>query len=121
MSQSSFPLYSSLKQKSETDNLTLSYEDQMNICNSINKDLDAEGVEVLYALIKYYSILEDKLPHDAIPYKPKINKGGVKFDISAMPHKLACMIKYFMDLHTQKIQKMSLMYWQIIHRKLILL
>lgn len=103
MNPVSFPLYSSLKQKSESENLTFNYEDQLNICASINKDLDANGTEVLYALIKFYSILEDKYPHDTVPYKPKINKGGIKFDISLMPHKLINIIKTFLELHNQKM------------------
>lgn len=103
MNPVSFPLYSSLKQKSEQDNCSFTYEEQLSICADINKDLDANGTEVLYALIKYYSILEDKLPHDTVPYKPKINKGGIKFDISLMPNKLINIIKTFIELHNQKM------------------
>jgi len=98
----SFPLYHTIKQRAENRSL-LTYDEQMELCDSLNKNLDQEGSELLYVLIKYYSILENHYPQDTLPYKPKVNKGGIKFDLSAMPSGLVKMIQTFLELHEAKI------------------
>lgn len=100
----SFPLYHTIKQKAELLSM-LSYEEQMELCELLNKNLDHEGSELLYVLIKYYSILENRYPHDILPYKSKINKGGMKFDLSVMPSDLVKMIKIFVELHETKMKE----------------
>jgi hypothetical protein len=100
----SFPLYHTIKQRAESRSI-LSYEEQMELCESLSKNLDHEGSELLYVLIKYYSILENRYPQDTLPYKPKVNKGGIKFDLSSMPSGLVKMIKTFFELHEAKMME----------------
>lgn len=100
-----FPLYYSLKQRNENKNEKLSYDDMLSVCSTINQEIDEEGLEYIYAIIRYYSLLEDNFNFDSIPYKPKINKNGLKYDLSSLPSKLALMIKDFVDLHTSKLNE----------------
>jgi hypothetical protein len=100
-----FPLYFSLKQKCENNVKTLSYEDQMELCSIINKELDEEAAELIFAIIRYYSIIEENISFDSIPYKPKVNKNGLKFDLTVLPQKLIWMIKNFVEMHHQKLQE----------------
>lgn len=102
-----FPLYNTLKQKCENLEAKIyTYEEQIELCNLINKNLDHQGYELLYIIIKYFSIYEDKLGSDMIPpYKPKLNKSGIKYDMSCIPNKLIQIIDQFIQLHLEKINE----------------
>lgn len=100
-----FPLYFSLKQKNENRNEKLSYDDMKNLCSIINNDIDQEGFEIIYAIIRYYSLIEDKISFDSIPYAPKVNKNGLKYDLTSLPNKLILMIQNFVEMHSNKINE----------------
>jgi len=106
MSVCDFPLYTNLVQKMESKTLTsLTQDEHTELCEKINKNMDQEGCELLYVIIRYYSILEDKLSKEELPYKPKINKTGLKFDLSSLPIRLVHMIKDFTDMHYEKLEE----------------
>jgi hypothetical protein len=82
---------------------TYTTEQKLELCNYINKELDHEGCEILYVIIKYFSIMEEKMAIETHPYKPKINKNSIKFDINLFPNKLVNMIDQFILLHNKKV------------------
>lgn len=100
-----FPLYYSLKTRNEKRNANLTYQEMMDLCSTISNNLDEEGIEFIYAIIRYYSLLEDNEDFDVVPYRPKINKNGLKYDMSCLPPKLTLMIKDFVDLHSTKLSE----------------
>jgi hypothetical protein len=103
MENTILPLFNSLKNKMENKILNLNDDDILKLSDIINKDLDKEGYELLYIIIRYYSILEDDLNINELPYKSKTNKGGIKFNLNYFPKKLIYIIYYFIELHTKKM------------------
>jgi predicted RNA-binding protein with PUA domain len=102
MLNTSFPLFNNLYNECSND-LLLTYDDQIELCNKI-KDIDDEGCEIIFALIKFYYISIDNGYIDNLPYKPKINKNGYKYELNNLPLKLINMIHKFLELHINKIE-----------------
>lgn len=98
-----FPLYDSIYQEVTNENEMLQ-EKKMNLCNEI-KELDKEGHELVYAIIRNYFLLHEKVVSDELPYSPKVIKHGLKFDTSIMPNRLLHMLDHFVKLHRMKIQE----------------
>jgi len=102
MTSSSFPLFHNLYNETANENL-LNYEHQMELCQKI-KEMDDEGCEIIFAIIKFYYISIDNGFIDHLPYKPKINKNGYKYELNNLPIKLINMIEKFVNLHNNKIE-----------------
>jgi hypothetical protein len=102
MENSIMPLYESLQLKTSCDS-SLDNEKLLEISDLITRLFDKEGFELLYMIIKYYSIIEDNLSINEIPYKPKIIKAGLKYDFNNFPNKLINMICSFVYLHIKKL------------------
>ena len=103
MEKTILPLFNSLKSNTSEDNTD--NEKLLKISELINKHFDKEGFELLYIIIKCYSMIEDNVHINEIPYKPKINKTGLKYDFNNLPNKLINMIHTFVYLHIKKLEE----------------
>jgi hypothetical protein len=99
-----FPLFDTLYQETEAVQTPLNYEEKMKMCEDI-KELDQEGYDLLYAIIRNFYLVKENGRFDSIPYSPKINKTGYKFDTTFFPPRLIIMIRYFVALHLEKLKE----------------
>lgn len=98
-----FPLFQALYK--ETDSIKdqiLTYEERLVLMEQI-KSLDKDGHEYLYALIRNYQLEVDDGYFDELPYDPKVNKTGYKFEMKKLPDRLLIILKHFVDLHLKKL------------------
>jgi hypothetical protein len=102
MNIQSFPLFNHLFNECNVDK-EFNYEEQMELCKKI-RDIDDEGCEIIFALIKFFYITIDNGFIDNLPYKPKVNKTGLKYDLNNLPSKLIHMIDKFVSLHISKLE-----------------
>lgn len=92
-----FPLYDHLKNEITSDvPLTVAQKDEM---VEKMKDLDEQGGSLVYALIRYFQIYEDKLNALEIPYGMKKIKQGHRFCIEDFPPMLQQLIFRFVNVH----------------------
>lgn len=100
-----FPLFNALYKETETmkDNI-VSYDDRLLLMEEI-KSLDKDGHEYLYALIRNYQLEIDKGDFNELPYDPKVNKTGYKFEMRKMPDRLIIILKHFVHLHLKKLME----------------
>ncbi len=98
-----FPLFQALLKETETikDN-DVSYEERLALMEDI-KSLDKDGHEYLYALIRNYQLEIDEGDFQTLPYEPKVNKTGYKFEMKKMPNRLIIILKHFVNLHLKKL------------------
>jgi hypothetical protein len=100
----SFPLYNVILSETENmNNVTVSDKEQL--CENI-KNMDAEGFELCYALIKCYSQQFHK-DNTSPPFHPKKSKIGYKFDIDDIPDRLICILLQFTNKHVEKLREDS--------------
>lgn len=105
---SSFPLFDTLHSETEGIHTPLTYDDKLRLCNDI-KEMDQEGYDLLYAIIRTYYLEKEKGIKDHIPYSPKVHKSGYKFDMTFFPPRLLIMIRRFVSLHKKKLSEEELM------------
>jgi len=106
MTLSVFPLFDTLFQETESVQTPLQYEEKMELCNQI-KDLDQEGFDLVYAIIRSFYLVKENGHYDFVPYSPKINKTGYKFDTTFLPPRLLLMVRRFVALHLNKLREES--------------
>jgi len=96
----SFPLYSTLKVNLSRKNLTIVQKNDF-----IRKvtTLDSEVHDLLYALIKCYFLEEDGGNSLSIPYKGKLKKDRIDFDLNDLPAELGQLLYKFINIHQQKL------------------
>jgi len=102
---SSFPLFNNLLNETNamSEYPNLSYDEQIDLCQQI-KEIDDEGCEIIFALIKFYYIIIDHGFIENLPYKPKVNKSGYKYELNSLPIQLIHIIQRFVQLHRSKIE-----------------
>jgi hypothetical protein len=88
-----FPLYTTLKTGIPTKDLTILQKNK--IVNKI-EEMDSEGHELIYALIKTFSNENEVIPC-------VINNDSITFDLEKMPTKLKQIIYKFILFHEKKI------------------
>ena len=98
-----FPLFHTLYQDTE-DAPPLSEDDQLKLIEDM-KLLDVEGNELVYAIIRNFSLEKDKGLFTKLPYQSKKIKKGLRFDMSQFPNRLQSMLRVFVDLHMKKIRE----------------
>ena len=100
---SNFPLYDNLIMEKSNDDLTLKQKEEF---VKITKNLDANGCELIYALIRTYQLenSEDKSTFK-IPYGGKFVKDDVKFDLNDLPNELKNMLYKFVLIHEKTIHE----------------
>lgn len=100
-----FPLFNALYKETEgIKNNNVSYEERLVLQDEI-KSLDKDGHEYLYALIRNYQLEIDNGDFHELPYDPKVNKTGYKFEMKKMPDRLIIILKHFVDLHRKKLME----------------
>jgi len=104
MAKSVFPLFDTIYQQTEPKQTPLTYDEKMQLCSDM-KQLDQEGFELVYAIIRNFYLAEENGQYDFIPYSPKIIKSGMKFDTTFLPPRLLIMIRHFVTLHVQRLDE----------------
>lgn len=101
---SKFPLYDSLYKEAEDTDLTAS---QKKSFISKIQNIDIDGYELLYALIRSYQVEVDGINTKFdIPYSGKyVNKNDIEFDLSIFPNKLKRILYKFIQVHIKKIDE----------------
>ena len=98
-----FPLFSTIFQETENDN-ELSVSQCSELCEKI-KNLDKEGNEILFALIRHYQLEIEDGSFNEMPFQCKQNKSGYKMNMSKFPNRLVNIINYFVTLHLNKLHE----------------
>lgn len=93
-----FPLYSHLKNEIEKADDPLSPTEKSVLIEKM-KDIDEQGSTLIYALIRYYQIYEEKENAMNVPYGMKKMKTGYRFCIEDLPPLLQNLLKRFVDIH----------------------
>lgn len=98
-----FPLYSHLRNEINEDrSLTNNQKDEL--VEKI-KELDDQGCSLVYALIRYYQIYEDRMDAMETPYGMKKQKPGYRFCLEDMPVLLQQLIYRFVNLHIETLRE----------------
>jgi hypothetical protein len=94
---SNFPLYDDLLKKSTNDELKSKQKDEF---MKIVKNIDSNGSELIYALIRTYQLenSEDKSTFK-LPYGGKFVKDDIKFDFNELPNELKNILYQFVLIH----------------------
>lgn len=102
-----FPLFDTIYKMTESmSSTTVEYEDRISLGEEI-KSLDKTAHEYIYAIIRTYQLEIDHDQFDHLPYTMKINKNGLKWEMSKMPTRLIQMIKKFVELHLKSLNESS--------------
>ena len=108
----SFPLYNTLETRiaqktTEPDNDT----NPVNVVKSADfikgvQSLDQDGLNKIYALIRYYDQLHNT-ERTEIPFKGKIIDGELTFDLENIPIKLQNILYEFILLHLEHMKRIK--------------
>jgi len=101
---SNFPLYTTLKKNICKKDLTIQQKNDL-----VNKilSLESEQHELIYVLIKCYFLEKDKEQNVILPYKGKIIKENIEFNLTDLPIELRQILFKFVTIHEQKIKEES--------------
>lgn len=102
-SSTMFPLFSTIFQETENDD-ELTAAQCSELCEKI-KNLDKEGNEILFALIRHYHLEIEDGSFNEMPFQCKQNKSGYKMNMSKFPNRLVNIINYFVTLHLNKLHE----------------
>lgn len=103
MDNGQFPLFCHLKNEihqQEEDMEPLTGVQMTELVDKI-KELDEQGCSLVYALIRYYQIYEDKSSVMEVPYHMKKIKTGHRFCLEDLPILLQHLLYCFVHLHLQ--------------------
>jgi hypothetical protein len=100
MDAGQFPLFCHLKNEMNMDEEMepLRLEQKVEMIEKI-KELDEQGCSLIYALIRYYQIYEDKESAVDVPFHMKKVKTGYRFCIEELPILLQHLLFRFVDIH----------------------
>lgn len=99
METGQFPLFSHLKNEVNVNEIgPLGLTQMIELIEKI-KGLDEQGCSLVYALIRYYQIYEDKCSAIEVPFNMKKVKSGHRFCIEDLPVLLQHLIYCFVDIH----------------------
>jgi len=95
-----FPLFCHLKNELNEDEIDspLTLTQMLELTEKV-KELDEQGCSLVYALIRYYQIYEDKCSAIDVPFNMKKIKIGYRFCIEDLPILLQHLIYRFVDIH----------------------
>ncbi len=100
-----FPLYDTLNKDIPTTDLTT--EEKTSFLKNV-KQLDENGTELFYALIKVYQLQnESNESHFTVPYGGKYVKKDIKFDLDCFPVYLKHILFKFIQIHVKKMNEDS--------------
>lgn len=100
---SNFPLYDNLKKDLSDEEITTKQKDKF---MKLIKDIDMNGQELLYALIRFYQIenSDDKSTFK-LPYNGKFVKNDMQFDFNDFPNKLKHILLKFIQIHIKSMKE----------------
>lgn len=99
MDAGKFPLFSHLKNEVDADGIEpLTLTQMLELTEKI-KCLDQQGCALVYALIRYYHIYEDKCNAIEVPFNMKKIKTGHRFCIEDLPILLQHLVYRFVEIH----------------------
>jgi hypothetical protein len=108
---SSFPLYASLNKDLLKRDLTI--VQKRNFMNNIDK-LDANGHELMFALIKAHYLENESNAQFDIPYSGKISGDKIEYDLEQIPIQLKHILYKFLFLHLQRMEEDKKLYTNIL-------
>ena len=98
---SNFPLYDDLKKSAKTKNLSV--KNRKEFIKNVS-ELDKNGHELLYALIKSHYISTTGVRDSTmLPYDAKLVEGNMEFDFNLFPNILKHILYTFTSKHKQKM------------------
>ena len=104
-----FPLFQTVLKQTEgidENEEMMTNEEKLELAEKISK-LDKSGHEYIYAIIRNYQLEFDKEDFEDLPYKVRVKKSGYKWEMHKLPKRLLIMIRYFVELHLEKIKEES--------------
>lgn len=100
---SRFPLYDNLSQGIKNRDLTVLQKKDFIVKI---KEIDTDGYELIYALIKMYQMeTGDANTSFTLPYKGIFIDENIKFDLNDLPKKLKQILYKFVDIHLDKMSE----------------
>jgi hypothetical protein len=99
---SNFPLYTTLKKNISKKDLTIVQKNDL--VNKISS-MQTDQHELVYALIKSYFLEKDKVQNVILPYKGKIIKENIEFNLTDLPIELRQILFKFITIHEQKVKE----------------
>ena len=82
----------------------MSHQEKLDLADQISQ-LDKPGHEYIYAIIRNYQLELDQEDFDELPYKVRLKRQGMKWEMQKLPPRLIVMIRHFVFLHLQKLQE----------------
>lgn len=107
MEANQFPLFSHLKNELDIEQIDILTPIQMLELTDKIKQLNEQGCSLVYALIRYYHIYEDKCTAIEVPFHMKKIKNGYRFCIEDLPVLLQHLIYRFVEIHLQSQKERS--------------
>jgi hypothetical protein len=100
METGQFPLFSHLKNELDMDETMepLTHTQMVELTEKV-KGLDEQGCSLVYALIRYYQIYEEKCDAIEVPFHMKKIKNGFRFCIEDLPVFLQHLVFCFVGIH----------------------
>lgn len=103
---SNFPFYDMLSTNIKNKDLTIK---QKNDFMSKISEIDENGFELIYVIIRLYEIQnnkEDRIDSYKLPYSGfYINKTDVQFDLEQFPNILKQMLYKFINIHIKQMEE----------------
>ena len=99
-------LYKTILEKSIPDDPAPLNSDEKTALVKTIKNLDYDGHEKIYAIIKYYHVLDRESDNFVYPYcMKKTPLAGIRVDLECLPVKLQYILIEFIKLHQQILVK----------------
>ena len=97
-----FPLYNTLKTNVPKKDLTVSQKKSL---VARIKDLDQEGYDLIFALIKCHYTENKHGENLSLPYSAELEKDNISFDLNKLPNELKQILFKFVDIHSKKLEE----------------
>jgi len=104
---SNFPLYDNLIKDLPIEEMTVKQKDKF---MKLVKDIDVNGSELIYALIRVYQLenSDDKSTFK-LPYGGKFIKYDMKFDFNELPNELKHILFKFIQIHIKTMKEENIL------------
>lgn len=99
---SNFPIYDNLYKECKNKELTVKQKNEF-ISKIVN--IDCEGAELIYALIRHYELNNDNLATYKLPYTGKYINNEIVFDLDDLPYKLKQILYKFLNMYINKMNE----------------
>ena len=99
-----FPLFDTIYKQTESTDLSIPHQERLDLAEQISQ-LDKSGHEYIYAIIRNYQLELDQEDFNELPYKVRLKRQGMKWEMQKLPPRLLVMIRHFVFLHLQKLQE----------------